>query len=301
MLDPPKVSSGAAEVGVPFNKVSPEFFGAFGIPIRGRNFQPQEAETEAPVVIVSETLARRLWPGGDALGKVLYLAESWKKYDYLGIRNRSAIVVGVAGDSGFLYNSDLASDQQGLMLYFPVGLKAPAAWHMAVRMNGDHHASRRALEKMVAAPGVYYMVNPLRDAADRYMYPFRALLAITGVLGILALLLTASGVYGVSSYAVAQRRKEFGIRIALGADHARLTGMVLRQSLRLAVIGAGIGAVAALAVAQLFAHSIRQIDVFDPGGYLGGVAVVIAAAVAAAFIPARLAVKVDPVVTLRCD
>jgi ABC-type antimicrobial peptide transport system permease subunit len=110
-----------------------------------------------------------------------------------------------------------------------------------------------------------------------------------------------SGIFGVSSYVVAQRRKEIGVRIALGAASSRIAAMVLRQSLKLAVVGAVFGSAAALAVAQLMAHSILSIDVFDAAAYGGGIAVVIAAAIAAAYVPARRAVKVDPAVTLRCD
>jgi ABC-type antimicrobial peptide transport system permease subunit len=110
-----------------------------------------------------------------------------------------------------------------------------------------------------------------------------------------------SGVFGVSSYAVTQRRKEFGIRIALGAGEAGIMGLALRQSLRLAAAGAALGTLAALAVARVIAHTLTQMDLFDTAGYAGGVLVVMAAAVAAAWIPARRAVKVDPMVALRCD
>jgi ABC-type antimicrobial peptide transport system permease subunit len=110
-----------------------------------------------------------------------------------------------------------------------------------------------------------------------------------------------SGIFGVSSYVVAQRRKEIGIRIALGAANSRIAGMVLKQSLRLAVVGALLGSAAALAVARMMAHSMLRINVFDAAAYAAGIAVVIAAAIAAAYLPARRAMKVDPVVTLRCD
>jgi macrolide transport system ATP-binding/permease protein len=144
-------------------------------------------------------------------------------------------------------------------------------------------------------------VSSLQESLDRYFYPFRAMASIAAFLGALALLLTVSGVFGVSSYMVTQRRKEFGIRIALGAGTVRVTGMVLRQSLLLSAAGAAVGALAALAVARMIAHALTQIGLFDPVGYAAGVLVVIAAALAAAWVPARRAVKVDPAVTLRCD
>jgi ABC-type lipoprotein release transport system permease subunit len=136
-------------------------------------------------------------------------------------------------------------------------------------------------------------------------------LAIAGFLGVLALALTVSGIFGVCSYTVAQRRKEFGIRIALGAGKARVVGMVLWQSLRLAVAGASIGTLAALALARVTDHyswyragiafSMKQLDAFDPVGYIAGALVVMAAAITSAWIPAKRAVSADPLQTLRCD
>jgi ABC-type antimicrobial peptide transport system permease subunit len=189
------------------------------------------------------------------------------------------------------------------LLYFPTGLKTKDYASLVVRMKGNPESARRAIEQAVeeVAPNEG-TVSSTKERLDRYFYPFRALAAIAGFLGALALLLTVSGVFGVSSYAMTQRRKEFGIRIALGAGEARVMGLALRQSLRLAAAGAAMGVLAALAVARVIAHSLMQtIDVFDLGGYAAGVLVVIAAALAAAWVPARRAVRVDPIVTLRCD
>jgi ABC-type antimicrobial peptide transport system permease subunit len=182
-----------------------------------------------------------------------------------------------------------------------------------VRMTGDPNSGRRTLEKalneVVRLPN--RALSPVQARLDLYLYPYRALFAIAGFLGALALALTVSGIIGVCSYAVVQRKKEFGIRMALGASQARVTGMVLWQSLRLAVVGAGIGALAALALARVTAHygwyragiafSMKQLDVFDPAGYVAGALVVMAAAIASAWVPAKRAVSVDPVQTLRCD
>jgi len=184
-----------------------------------------------------------------------------------------------------------------------MGLKTKTAFPtVVVRMRGAPESARRAVEQAVesVAPDQASIASE-QDVLDRNFYPMRALASISGCLGVLALLLTVSGVFGVSSYAVTQRRKEFGIRIALGAGEARVLGLALQQSLRLAAAGAALGTLAALAVARVIAHNMTQMDLFDPGGYAGGVLVVMAAAVAAAWIPARRAVRVDPAVTLRCD
>ena len=296
-----KVVSGNGTIDVPLNLVSPEYFGIYGVTIRGRNFSTAEADAGAPAVIVSETAARRLWPRGDALGHTLNLKDSWVFQS--GRTIHSAIVIGIARDSIYsLFDPNGVDGPTRALLYFPTGLKTKDRVSLVVRMNGNPESARRAVEQAVeaVAPGEG-TVSSTQELLDRYSFPFRALAAISGFLGALALLLTVSGVFGVSSYAMTQRRKEFGIRIALGAGEVRVMGLALRQSLRLAAAGAAMGALAALAVARVIAHSLVQIDLFDMGGYAAGVVVVIAAALAAAWVPARRAVRVDPAVTLRCD
>jgi hypothetical protein len=296
-----KVVSGNGTVDVPTSVVSPEYFGIYGIPVRGRNFSVQEADAGAPVVIVSETAARWLWPHGNALGQSLKLKDTWV---FRGRTLHSGIVIGIAGDSVFsLFNAaGAAHGPTRATLYFPMSLKAKDHVSLLARMNGNPESARRALEQAAeaVAPGEARVAST-QEVLDRYLFPFRALASISGFLGALALLLTVSGVFGVSSFVAAQRRKEFGIRIALGAGSGRIMGLALRQSLRLAAAGAALGVLAALALARAIAHYLVQIDLFDLGGYAAGVAVVIIAALAAAWVPARRAVKVDPVVALRYE
>jgi putative ABC transport system permease protein len=124
---------------------------------------------------------------------------------------------------------------------------------------------------------------------------------VAGFLGGVALLLTVSGIYGVMSYLVSQRTREIGIRVALGAERRDIVGMVLRQSGRLAAIGAAAGVGLALMIAPIFAHQLAVIKPYDWAPYGGSVAVVLAAALAASYAPSCKAVRIDPVVTLRCD
>ena len=285
-------------VALPYNRVSAEYFGVFGVPIRGRNFRNEEADSEAPVVIVSEAAARRLWPRGDALGKTL------RGEDVLpgpgNVRMQPALVVGVVPDSGFLFDSEAPDGRKIGAAYYPTRLQGRDYFgYLLARTRGDPAAARRAIE--AAAPLSNRSVRPLQELLDAYLYPYRALVAITAFLGALALALTVSGVFAVSSYAVAQRRREFGIRMALGASEERVTRLALGHSLLLAAAGAALGGAAALAVARVAGHAVRGIDVFDAGGYAGGALVVMAAALAAAWIPARRAARVDPAKTLRCD
>ena len=304
----PSIFAGpAGEFSTTVNWVSPEYFDILRIPIRGRNFTRAEGDANAPVAIVTESAARRLWPHQEALGQTVRLG------NLSGLR--AGVVIGIARDSvSTLWPENGAALSRDLV-YFPLGPTSDYATIAIVRTKGDPDAARRPLERVMAElypNAASELVWPVQHAVDAFLYPYRALAAIAGILGVLALLLTVSGVFGVSSYAVAQRRKELGIRIALGADSLRVTGMVVGQNFRLGVAGAAAGALAALAVARMLSHadwlwramggvSMRNVNVFDVGGYAAGAAIVIAAAAAAAWIPARRAVRVDPVETLRCD
>jgi ABC-type antimicrobial peptide transport system permease subunit len=124
---------------------------------------------------------------------------------------------------------------------------------------------------------------------------------MSSAIGILALLLTLSGIYGVVSYAVSQRTKEIGIRMAMGATSRLVTGLVLRQSMRLAIIGAVSGGVLAMGMSKILASVLVMINTFDAAAYIGGVALVLAACAAAAYFPSRRASRIDPLTTLRYD
>ena len=301
-----RVASENGDLLTPLSRVSPESFDVYGIAVRGRNFSTAEAEAEAPLAIVSETAARLLWPHGNALGQTLNLKDDWTFYlgQIPAKPIHSVLVIGVAQDSIYnLFGSFNGRAPTRARVYFPMGLKIKSAFPtVVVRMRGAPESARRAVEQAVEAVAPdQATISSEQDILDRHFYPMRALASISGCLGVLALLLTVSGVFGVSSYAVTQRRKEFGIRIALGAGEAGIMGLALRQSLRLAAAGAALGTLAALAVARVMAHNMTQMDLFDSAGYAGGVLVVMAAAVVAAWVPARRAVKVDPMVALRCD
>ena len=305
--------NGTAETELAINAVSPEYFDVYNIPVRGRKFpiKPLDAISSGPLdgteAVLSETAARRLWPSGDALGQTIE-TKAQDKISGKTITSRFP-VVGIAGDS--VFDVDDPSKPNRAAVYFlgqpakKIHLPANQNWDMiVVRMKGDPDASRRLLEKALeetTPTGMYFQVLSPQDQLDRFLYPYRAVTAIGGFLGGLALLLTTSGIFGMLSYVITQRKKELGIRIALGAGKACITGMVLRQSLRLAAVGSMLGALVALAAARVLSHYIQKMDFFDAGGYAAGVLFVIAAALAASWIPAMRAVNVDPALTLRCD
>lgn len=304
--------NGTVEAACAITPVSPEYFDVYKIAVRGRKFptkfvdMTESGPPDGTEVVISETAARRLWPSGDALGQTIETKAS-NTTSGRTISSRFP-VVGVASDSVYeIYDSTGALKPNRAVVYF---LSPPIEKNLifgiiVVRMKGNPDAARLLLQKTLeeTTPGeIYFYISSAQQEFDNYLYPFRAIAAIAGFLGAVALLMTTSGVFGMLSYVVTQRRKEFGIRIALGAGKARVTGMVLRQSLRLAAAGAVLGALVALAVARVLAHFVQQrFALFDAGGYAAGVLLVIAAALAASWIPATRAVNVDPARTLHCD
>jgi predicted permease len=284
--------------------VSPEYFDIFRVPmVRGRNFSQAEAKAEAgaSVTVVTETAARRLWPGEDAVGRTVVFPRP--ALPGMTPRPRSAVVIGVARDS--FEDWDEQGQPQRARLYFPTHTGSKQTVSLLVGMKGEIgvEPARRVIESAVdaVAPGAADQIESQETALASRLYPFRILLGITGFLGCLALLMTLSGIYGVLSYLVGQRNREFGIRIALGAEGKDVARMVFRQSLKLAACGAALGALAAGGLARIIASAMGPVNVFDWRGYAGGILVVIAAALAASWVPARRAVRVDPAVTLRCD
>ncbi len=316
----PAVASVAASLEVPFsgyhsvaplgaaakmrvNMVSPGYFAGLGIPLlRGRNFSEEEADAEAPVALLSETAARRLWGSQNPLGRILEMNQpQWVREGTERVPSfRSAMVVGVVRDAIFEW------DDNGPVrscAYFPASPTGRRGVSLLVRVKGDPEAGRRSIEAAVGepAPGGLGALVSVEQMLRMRLYPFQALLTITGFLGGLALLLTISGIYGVLSYVVSQRRREIGIRMALGADAHAVTRSLLVQTLRLAGIGGALGALMALGVARLIAHNVQPVDVFDFRGYIGGVAIVLAAAIAASWAPTRRAVHINPADSLRCE
>jgi predicted permease len=300
------LASGRREtVAMGYNLVSPGYFPIFRIPIlRGRSFTEAESDSASPLAVVSETAARTLWPGVDAIGQTIAIPPAAHRDPYYDRVPdfTEARVVGVVRDSlsGFLAN---ATERDTAMIYFPNNARAAHNDSILVRVSGTREAARRHIVAALhsIAPSIYDMVNPMDDVLALQIYPFQVTFWIAGFLGGLALLMTVSGIYGVMSYLVNQRTKEIGIRVALGAAAGDVVRMVVKQSARTALIGVAAGVAMALAIAPIFAHQIEAIRPYDAMAYGAAVLIVMAAAVGASFSPSRQAVRVDPVIALRCD
>lgn len=291
------------EVLAGYDFVSPEYFTVLRVPIvEGRAFSEEEARANAGVVVISQATAKRFWPGRTALGQTLSIpavpqedAGSTRLPQF-----RSARVIGIARDAA---NGFIGNGLDPTCLYFPTTRSAAANESLLAAVRGDKDAGRRLVEATVnqVAPDAAEQVNPLDEVLATMIYPFRVILWIGGFLAGLALLLTVSGVYGVMSFAVSQRSREIGIRMALGASGPAVVRMVVAQSMRMAGIGALAGGGLALAVAPVFAHQMDVVQPYDMLAYLAGLGIVCAASLGAAAVPSRRAVRIDPVTTLRCD
>jgi predicted permease len=292
--------SGSAQPAVSgYNYASREFFDVFRVPVlQGRAFTEAEADAEAPVAIVSESTAKRLWPGQDGVGQTIAIPPSprapsdYHRWPGFG----SARVIGVVRDISTGGSDDTC-------IYFPTGWRSKHNDSVLVRLAGAPADGRRQIEQALEqiGPSLSDFLNPMDEVQALTVYPFRVTLWVAAFLAGVALVLTVTGIYGVMSYLVSQRSKEIGIRTALGANTSSIVWMILRQSGKLAAIGAGIGVGLALAIAPIFAHQMAAIQPYEKLPYVATVGVVIAAAVAASYAPSRRAVRIDPVVTLRCD
>lgn len=302
---------------VRYRFVSPEYFAVVGIGIvRGRGFTAAEHDSRAAVAVVSDGVARQLWPGLDPLGQILRLdpdpgpqerrpAVGMTGQEELPLLSRTAVVVGVARDvAGFRI---LGTKVGAAGVYVPVDPET-AGTALSVRVAGDPGRAKRELQERFATidPDLAH-VSSLQVIADMDGYLLGLAFWLTLVLGGLALLLTLSGLFGVLSYLVEQRSREMGVRMALGATRRDVGALVLRQSGRPVglglLVGSGLtvalgGALLAPPAAEMISATVR---VFDPIAYAASLLFVVAACGCAALVPALRAGRIDPISALRQD
>jgi predicted permease len=293
-----------------FQFVSPEYFGVLGIDIvRGRGFTDAERGANDTVAIVSESAARELWPGLDAIGQLVRVESDPERtvaeFGPTPAYSRSLVVVGVARDvPGFRLGGFRLS---GAGIYVPTSVEAGRT-SLLLRVQGNADRARFALvDRLAAIDSNMAQLSSLQAFALAEAYLLAIPFWLTLVLGALALFLTLSGLFSVLSYVVEQRMREFGVRTALGATRARIGALVLSQSARPVGIGIllGVGLTAGLAGALLATPGAEAIgstvSPLDPLAYAAAVLCVIAACACAALVPALRAGRIDPVVALRQD
>jgi putative ABC transport system permease protein len=270
--------------------VSPDYFVTMGIQlVRGRAFTARDDEKAPPVAIINETMAQRFWPNEDALGRRLT--------SYGGV---SREVVGIVRD---VKNRDLA-ENAGPQLYTPFVQTPWPFLAVVARTAGDPVGLSATLRQAIASVDPDLAAGDVRTIDDYLAQSvatprFNATL-IAGF-AILALFLAGCGLYGVMSYAVVQRSREIGIRMALGAQPGDVRGMVVSQAMRMGVAGLAIGLAGALAASRLLGTLLFDVSPSDPGTFVVVCTLLLGVVLVAAYLPARRATRVDPMVALRSE
>lgn len=284
-----------------YNFVSPEYFSVLKIPIvAGRNFTADEARAEGPSVILSEATARLFWPGRSPLGQTLNITPNGSPDSEKQPAYANATVVGIARD---VVSGRVGDGLDRTCIYFPTRIATAGPASLMIRSLAIDPSSLRLVKAAVnrVAPEAAQQIVPMDEVLQAQLYPFRVVFWISSGLGVLALLLSATGIYGVLAYLVSQRAKEFGIRMALGATSRDVMQVVVGQSLRMAVWGTVSGVLLALAISPLFAHKIEAVNPYDGAAYGDCALLVLGVSLAAAFFPSLRAARIDPASSLPCD
>jgi putative ABC transport system permease protein len=278
------------------------YFPAVRAPIlSGRNFGAGDDSASRPVVIVNETMARRVWPGQPAIGKQLLLP--WATIGPLGKRltsDTAHVVVGVVRD---IKNTSLR-DRAEPAIYYSQRQFPYRTMHVVVRGRGEIAPLRAALAAAIRrqdpglpAPEVKTLERVLQSSID----PSRFVMLLMSVFSVLALTIAAVGIYGILSYTVSRRRREIGIRLALGAEPRTIRRMVVRQGLTMALAGCVVGVAGAQLTAGLLTKFMYDTRASDPLTLAGVVAAVIAVALVACAVPGWRASGEDPTRALRAE
>jgi putative ABC transport system permease protein len=271
---------------------SPRYFSVMGIPLlRGRLFDTSDFSSSPPVALVSEALAKRYFPNQDPLGRHLTFG-----FPANGIVSRE--IVGIVGD---IHDVSLGKEP-GPMLYVPFAQAPLYGGEVVVRSTLGTSAVVGAIRTVTHGMDKNLPVTdiaPLADVLSASVAQPRFRTLLLGLFGGIALILAAVGILGVISYSVSRRTHEMGIRLALGAQPGSVLSMILCETLALTVIGIAVGIPCAIVAARLIAHLLFNVTPYDPVTLALVPVVLIAVGVLASYIPARRAMKIDPLVALR--
>ena len=272
--------------------VTPGYFATMGIALRGRDFTEADGPDAPPVIIVSEALARLYWPNDDPVGKMIVVRS-------LGDRART--VIGVAGD---LRRFGLDDEIRPMVYYsameVPVFGQMYLVWRGAVDPQSQVPAIRDAIRR-VSAQAVLHSVTPAMERLSDSFGSRRFNLYLFGLFAIVALVLAAIGLFGVMAYLVSQRTREIGVRLALGAPREEVFRVVIGRGVALAAAGAMLGVIGAVWLTRLMEGLLFSVSRTDPVTFAAVPIAMVAVAVLACYVPARRAMKVNPVIALRAE
>ena len=285
----------------PYNSsVSPGYFETMSIPLkRGRLFTASDDERAPKVLIVDERLAQRFWKGADPIGRRMWKPDNPEDLTKgPGPKTRYYTVVGVVGD---VRTTGLTEKAPVGTYYFPFAQNVGRGMTLVTRTAGDPASIVSAIRQQVTAmdPELpFFAVKPMQQRVDESLVSRRTPMLLASLFGGIALFLAAVGIYGVLAFQVAQRRKEIGIRMALGSDGRRIFGLIVSEGLWLLGVGIGVGLVGAFAIRRAMETQLFGIQPMDPivlvtvAGLLGLVAF------GACAVPARRASRIDPLIAL---
>lgn len=286
----------------PFNaSVSPGYFEAMTIPLKGgRLFTGSDDERGPKVLIIDERLSQRFWKNADAVGRRMWKPESAEELTRgPGPKSHFYTVVGIVGS---VRTTGLTEKEPVGTYYYPLAQNVGRGMTLVVRTAGEPESLVSAVRQQVTAmdPELpFFAVKPMRQRVAESLVSRRTPMMLATLFGAIALFLAAVGIYGVLAYQVAQRRKEIGIRMALGSDRRRIFGLIVSEGLWLLGLGLGVGLTGAFAIRRVMETQLFGVQPMDPvvlavvAGVLGAVALLACA------VPARRAARIDPLVALN--
>ena len=287
-------ASGKTDEGIStgFNVVGPNYFKTMETPLlRGRDFTEADRKGAPDVVVLNQTLAATLWPGEEALGKRVSIS---------GPAGPFLEVVGVARDGKYRSLGEAPHPY----IYQPLLQSYDPKMTLVVRTTGQPQSVATAMREQIRTLDANLPVadvKTLRDQLDLSLFPSRVAAWTLGGFGVLALLLAAIGIYGVVSYSVAQRTREIGVRMAMGAREKDVLRLVLGEGLFVIAVGLALGLLLAAAATRVIAGLLYGVEATDPLTFAGVPLLLGFVALVASYIPARRATKVDPLVALRYE
>jgi predicted permease len=275
-----------------YNAIGPGYFASVGAALRqGREFTRLDRDGAPLVAVVNEEMVRKFWPGRDPIGQHLRSG---------ALADRPLEVVGVVRDS--IYR-DLREPKLAV-LYTPLLQSSQRSATLVLRAAGDParaFSQLATLARRIDPTVPLYGMRTLEAQIAGTLSPERMLALVSSLFAVFAVLLAMVGLYGVLAYAVAQRSREIGIRMALGAAPGQVVGTVIRDAFRMVAAGLALGIPLSFAASRWISTSLYGLHPGDPLTYAAIIAILAVASLAAAFIPSRRAARVDPIVVLRCD
>jgi len=281
------IEGGGATLSVSANEVSADYFQTLGIPLRrGRYFTDEDARSGQSPAVISQAMANRFWPGADPIGK-----------RFKDTPGTSHEIIGVVADISSRHIGRL----DGPFFYTPASPTRLTGHSFVLRTNENVAASVSAVREVARSldKDVFVTVEPLEENVRRGLEPARMGAWFSGTVSLLALLIAATGIYGMLSYLVVERTSEIGIRMALGAQRPNVLLLIIGDGMKLAVVGIVIGVAVAFVLAKVMSSLLFGIGQTDAVTFATISIGALAVALLACYIPARRATKVDPLVALR--